>query len=431
MSSDPSPPLRLLRLTHSLNPVGGGVAEAIRLFGLAAPAAGCDLTVVCLDDPQSPWLSDLPFKTVALGSGELGNRFFHVAREKKSTGIAARTPAVGQPPLRIGEKFHGWLTRGGGYGYSPKLLPWLRSHYDEFDIAIIDGLWQYHGWAAYRVLRGRLPYCVMPHGMLDPWFRRHYALKHIKKCFYWWMVEHRGLRHAECVIFTAEEERRKARLSFRPYRACEKIAPLGIEYPEWDLPSATDQFRKNFLDIGEDPYVLFIGRLNEKKGVDLLIKAYRRLEAVVDEPPARLLIAGPGLETRFGGKLRELAKGSERIHFTGMLKGKEKWGALAGARMMVLPSHQENFGIVVAESLAVGTPVMLSREVDISKEVCNSGAGWVEADTEDGVFSLLQRQHSAAPQTLRDMRMRAEQCFREHFDLQQSAERLLGLLRSY
>lgn len=377
---------RLLRLVHSMNPVGGGVAECIRLFGVAAEQAGCHLTVACLDDPTSAWLPSLPFRCVALG------------------------------PCR------------NGYGYSPGLLPWLRSHHGEFDMAIIDGLWQYHGWAAQRALRGRLPYCVMPHGMLDPWFRRRYPLKHIKKCLYWWIVEHRILRNAKCVIFTAEEERRKARLSFRPYHAYEKIAPLGIQCPEWDLSSACARFRKQFPDIGLDPYLLFISRLNEKKGVDLLIKAYRRLEASVDEPPARLVIAGPGRDTAFGKKLSRLAEGSERIHFTGMLEGEVKWGALAGARMMLLPSHQENFGIVVAEALAVGTPVILSREVDIWKEVCNEGAGWAEADTEDGVFSLLQRQHSAMPDTWRDMRIRAKQCFRRHFEYEQSARHLLHLL---
>ena len=381
--------MRLLRVTQSMDPATGGVAEAIRLFGSVCQPLGCHLTVVCLDEPNAPWLQAAPFRVIGLGQ------------------------------------------RKGSYGYSPALAPWLKAHAEDFDTAIVDGLWQYHGWATRRALRGRVPYFVMPHGMLDPWFKRTYPLKHLKKWAYWPWAEYRILRDATGVIFTTEAERRKAAQSFWLYRTRqEHIASLGVAIPLFDKAKGRAALAGLLPALKErQPYLLFLSRLHEKKGVDLLIRAYRRLEATQPDQLPDLVLAGPAKDAAYLDVLKQLAEGSTRIHFSGMISGDVKWAALAGAQALVLPSHQENFGIVVAEALAVGTPVLLSEEVDIWREVCEAGAGWVCGDDEETVFAALQKFASCTATALADFRVRAHRCFQTHFESQRAAQDLLKVLK--
>ena len=380
---------RLLRVVHSLNPAGGGVAEAIRQFGSAASAQGCDLTVVTLDEPTAPWLVGLPFEVVALGP------------------------------------------RRNGYGYTPKLAPWLRDNTASFDAAIIDGLWQYHGWAAYRALKGEIPYYVMPHGMLDPWFKRHYPLKHLKKWLYWPWAEYRILRDAKGVIFTAEEELQKARQSFWLYRIQDEIiAPLGIQKPSYDSTKGKALFQQAVPTLGQSPYLVFLGRLHEKKGVDLLIRAYRRFIALVGEPPFQLVFVGPARDAAYQAQLEAAASDCPSIHFAGILYGDAKWAALAEAEALILPSHQENFGLVVAEALAVGTPVLLSKQVDIWREVIKAKAGHAENDTEEGALALLEQHLALITHERKETRIQAVRCFKKNFEADASARRLISMLKS-
>ncbi len=381
--------LRLLRVVNSLNPAGGGVAEAIRQFGSAAHKHKCHLTVVTLDESSAPWLNALPFEVVSLGP------------------------------------------RHNGYGYAPMLGPWLRANASSFDAAIIDGLWQYHGWATYRALRGKKPYYVMPHGMLDPWFKSQYPFKHLKKWLYWPWAEYRILRAAHGVIFTAEDERRKARQSFWLYNTKEEIiAPLGIHEPNYDSASGQLLFQQAVPALGQAPYLLFLGRLHEKKGVDVLIRAYRRLLASCREMPFQLVLAGPVGDRGYHAKITQAASGCQSIHFPGILHGDAKWAALAGAEALILPSHQENFGLVVVEALAAGTPVLLSNKVDIWREIVDSAAGWAESDTEDGTLSLLSRLCAGTLDEKQNMRRSAKQCFNKHYRLDGSVQHLISALEN-
>src|SRR5438876_2190357 len=129
--------------------------------------------------------------------------------------------------------FHALFSGVTSYRYSNKLFPWLRAHGGEYDRVIVNGLWQYLSFAAWRRFAGSsIPYYVFPHGMLDPWFKRTFPLKHLKKWLYWPWTEYRVLRDAAAVIFTSEEERLQARKSFWLYRAREKVSLLGIGTPD-------------------------------------------------------------------------------------------------------------------------------------------------------------------------------------------------------
>ena len=161
------------------------------------------------------------------------------------------------------------------YRYSTKLLPWLRTHGETYDRVIVNGLWQYLSFAAWRRFAGSsIPYYVFPHGMLDPWFKRAFPLKHLKKWLYWPWAEYRVLRDAAAVIFTSEEERLQARKSFWLYQCRERVSPLGLEALEPISTSAKRLFLARYPQLEGASILLFFGRLHPKKGCDLLIEAF-------------------------------------------------------------------------------------------------------------------------------------------------------------
>jgi glycosyltransferase involved in cell wall biosynthesis len=263
--------------------------------------------------------------------------------------------------------------------------------------------------------------------MLDPWFRRTYPLKHLKKLLYWPWGEYRVLRDAAAVLFTSEEERRAARESFRRYRCNEEVVSYGTAAPKLDLGAARAEFLARFPQVVGQRILLFLSRLHEKKGCELLIDAFRQC----GDESLRLVMAGPCADQAYLRQLRERAAGDARVTFTGMLTGEVKWGAFTAAEAFVLPSHQENFGIAVAEALACGTPVLLSHKVNIWREIVDAGAGFAEEDDAAGTLQLLRRWLAAEPAEARAMRAAAKALFAERFEINRAVQSLLETLRRY
>ena len=293
---------------------------------------------------------------------------------------------------------------------------------------VVNGLWNYASVGASLILPSlNAPYVVYPHGMMDPWFRHAYPLKHWLKQAFWLLFEGRLVRHARAVLFTTEEEMVLARGGFlgHPYR--EQVVGYGTGDVPGNARTQLDAFHSLLPALGERPYLLFLGRIHPKKGCDLLIHAWAAIAQ--QRPDLQLVIAGPDQT----GWVKELRKLAERIgvdasiHWPGMVIGDAKWGAFRGAEAFILPSHQENFGVAVAEALACRTPVLISDKVNIWREVKASGAGLVEADTLTGTRRLLQSflaLDTAAKERMRDA---ARRCFTEHFDLRLSARKVLNL----
>jgi glycosyltransferase involved in cell wall biosynthesis len=315
------------------------------------------------------------------------------------------------------------------YRYSPKLVPWLEAEAPRFDAVVVNGLWQYHSFAAWRALsKIGVPYYVFTHGMLDPWFKRTYPFKHLKKWLYWPWGDYRVLRDAAAVLFTSEEERLQARRSFWLYRAQERIVAYGTRAPPVGAAPLKAQFLAEHPELRDRRIVLFLGRIHEKKGCDLLIEAFARV--ALAEPDLHLLMAGPD-QTGWAAELRELARrlGIEtRITWTGLLRGCAKWAALYSAEVFMLPSHQENFGIAVAEALGCGVPVLLSDKVNIWREVLTHRAGLVAPDTLEGTQALLA-QWLEMPQAERArMGERARELFERRFTVDAMAMGLLEII---
>jgi glycosyltransferase involved in cell wall biosynthesis len=293
----------------------------------------------------------------------------------------------------------------------------LKQNRNRFDRVIVNGLWQYSSFAAWRAFaRSDTPYFVFPHGMLDPWFKHTYPLKHLKKWLYWPWAEYRVLRDARAVIFTSEEERRQARQSFWLYRWRELISPLGMEAPPVSSP---DEFLARFPQLRGKRIMLFLGRLHVKKGCDLLIDAFAKCAP----NELILVLAGPD---QWNGELQKRA--GKNVIFTGMLEGSLKWSALRAAEVFALPSHQENFALAVAEALACDVPVLISNRVNIWREIQEDGAGFVEDDDAAGTERLVRRWLETPDAKRATMRQHAGECFRKRFEIGHAAELLLKIL---
>src|SRR4029077_2992937 len=278
-----------------------------------------------------------------------------------------------------------------GYSFSSRLIPWLRANRSRFDAAIVNGIWQFHSFGAWRALHASsTPYVLFTHGMLDPWFKKQYPLKHLKKWMYWPWAEYRVLRDAQAVLFTCEEERVLARQSFWLYRCNEVVVNYGTAKPTGDAQLEVGKFFGRYPELRGKKLALFIGRVHPKKGCDMLIEAFATVLA--KRPEWHLIIAGPdqvGWQKKLQHRAEKFGMAS-RITWTGMISGSIKWGALRAAEVFVLPSHQENFGIAVAEALAAGTPTLISNKVNIWREIEGDGAGIVADDTLEGTCKLLQ-----------------------------------------
>src|SRR5208283_2601129 len=174
-------------------------------------------------------------------------------------------PYLGQSPLPV----HPLGPPKLNYGYSPRFVPWLRANTNKFDAVIVNGLWQYHGFGVWKALRNSsTPYVVFTHGMLDPWFKKQYPLKHLKKWMYWPWAEYRVLRDANAVLFTCEEERVLARSSFWLYRCNEVVVSFGTSQSAGEPQLEIQEFFRCYPELTGKKLALFMGRIHEKKGCD-------------------------------------------------------------------------------------------------------------------------------------------------------------------
>lgn len=380
--------MRVLHILHSLDPRVGGPTEVANQLVDGLDSKGVSSTLACLDQPSSPWLKSSSRRIIAFG-----------------------------PTLT-------------GYGYRRHLPRLLHKLALEHDAVIVHGLWQYHGLATWRALRNTaIPYVIYPHGMLDPWFHRTNRLKEFKKWLYWPWAEYQILRDAKAVIFTAAREQVLARQSFWLYKTnAELVISLGISRPNGSHERQKILFLARFPNLQGKHVILYLGRIHPKKGLDLLIHSFARVLRGNDS--YHLVIAGPD-QIGWKVELKELARNlgiADQLTWTGMLDGDLKWGAYHAADVFCLPSHQENFGIVVAEALATGLPVLLSDAVNIAHEVENGRAGIIHEDTIEGTVSALTLWIDLDMHEKLNMRNNAKKLFYNSFEISKSLDFLINHL---
>jgi glycosyltransferase involved in cell wall biosynthesis len=380
--------INILHIIPTMNPESGGPAEGLHRLVLSLGVEGAVSTILTLDDPAAAsWKFDASVSMVDLGPSKLS------------------------------------------YAYSSKLIPWLQINVEKYDAVIVNGLWQYPGFAARQVCKAKgVPYYVFTHGMLDPWFKKEFPLKHLKKWLYWPWGQYPVLHDAAAVLFTCEEERVLARQSFWLYRCNEKVVGYGTVAPKGDAEQQREVFFEKYPETRGKRNLLFLSRIHEKKGCDLLIEAFADVAKL--DGNLHLVMAGPDQQ----GWKKSLVQMSERlgvadrITWAGMVAGDVKWGAYHAADAFVLTSHQENFGIVVAEALACGLPTLISNKVNIWREIAEYEAGLVADDTLAGSKDLLGRWVGMSEEARNAMRRNAKHCFDTNFEMGQTAQNLIKVI---
>jgi glycosyltransferase involved in cell wall biosynthesis len=376
--------MRILHFIHSIDPATGGPVEGLRQRCNIYRMSGHEVEVASLDSPACVAGWDFPAKVVGLGPG--------------------------------------W----GVYGYSRRVMPWLKANLSRFDVVFVDGVWQYNLYAAHHALGGtQIPWAIFTHGMLDPYFQERYPLKHIKKTIYWHAVLGKIMRDAHAVLFTCEEEMILARLSFSPYSVRETVVPYGTFGPDCDLEAASEEFLARWPQLRGKRLALALGRIHPKKATDILIEAFAK--TLGKDAAWQLVIAGPdqvGWQTELEALAARLGI-SARITWTGMLEGTMKWGAFAASEVFVIPSHQENFGIVVAEAQACGLPVIMSNKVNIWREVMSYWAGLVGEDTIEATMASMHRWSELSAEEIATLRLHSKKCFHDLFDFNVTSKRAM------
>jgi glycosyltransferase involved in cell wall biosynthesis len=385
--------MNMLHVIRTLDPAWGGPVEGVKNIVAKAGALGHSAEITCLDAPQSPWLENVDLHVNAIGPASLGK-----------------------------------------FGYCRRLDSWLIENARRFDVIAANGIWMYFSAAVRRAaMRAGVPYFVFTHGALDPWFKRTYPLKHVKKQIYWSIVEHKVLRDAAAVLFTTADEQALSHRAFWPYRCNPKVIGYGIEDPflskmrSNEPPEAHPSLRRLVPELGERKFLLFLARIHEKKGIDLLLQAIARNgDSYRDRA---FVIAGPGHDA-YVAELKSMAVQlglKNQVIWTGPLYRELKWAAMREAEAYVLPSHQENFGISVAEALACGLPVLITIKVNIWREIVEDGAGLAENDDVSGIGRLLEKWSELQDTQKVSMRDCARRCFLGRFNIANTSASLFTL----
>jgi len=395
--------VKLLHVTASLDPTKGGVAEAVKSFISIAEHYPIVNEVATLDLPGADYFQSEITTVYPLGPS------------------------------------HGFLR------HSPTLLPWLIENIKRFDAIIINGLWSYHSYAVWKVVKKlknnnqKTPLVfVMPHGMLDPYFQRAKDrwLKAIRNRIYWQLIERKIVNDADGLLFTCATELLLARETFHFYKPKKEYnVGYGIKNPPLFSANMNQAFNQACPGLNNEPYLLFLGRIDVKKGVDLLVKAYillYRAKKMLGEKVPKLVIAGPKLNSDFCERIiNEIAQFpeiSQEIIMPGMLTGDAKWGAFYSCEAFILPSHQENFGIAVVEALACSRPVIISNQVNIWSEISKAGAGIIGNDDLEGVEYMLKTWFTLTKDKQKQMGANALLAYQNHFTLGETAREMINVI---
>ncbi len=307
--------------------------------------------------------------------------------------------------------------------YAPALADACRQKIRGFDIVILQSLFAYGVKAAMMACKqSKVPYIIQPHGQLLPWSLKQ---KWLKKEVFLTLVGRTYLNEASALHCTVPSE-------------AVAIDRMGLATPKFVVPNGLDSnyfmnlpvrgiLRKHFSIPDEARLLLFLGRLHPKKRPDLAVEALAATQSLAGE--THLLLAGPD-EMRMTAKLQAQAQDlgcANRLHFTGLLQGREVLSALADADLFLMPSEpeSENFGMSAAEAMAAGLPILVSEGVPVGEWAEEAGAGrMIPCTVED--FRSETRQLIAFPEQLKEMGRRGQVLVADKFDATIVAKQMLA-----
>jgi len=276
---------------------------------------------------------------------------------------------------------------GNRFGFSVGLGKQIPQVVRSCDVVHIHTLWTFANIAAARACRGaRIPFLVMPHGMLDPWAL---SRSRWKKRVVGALFQDQDLRAANCIH--ALNEREVDGVRAYGLKSPVAVIPNGIHFPDFEPLPPESVFRAAFPETRGKKLILFMARLHVKKGLEHLLHAWSRLYRQSSE--WHLIIAGP--DGGFGMRAQELVNELKlkcAVTFTGNLQGNLRLAALSAADLFVLPSFSEGFSMAVLEAFACRLPALITPGCNFREAVAAGAAIEVSPDpddTEKGLRDLL------------------------------------------
>ena len=303
-----------------------------------------------------------------------------------------------------------------GFTFTPGFSAWCHRHLREFDFVHIHTVFSHPANVAMAAARGLcVPYAVRPLGQLCDWSLRQRAwVKRLQLA----LVTRRNINAAAFLHVTSAME--AAETMRNGFRCPVLVQPHGLDLPP-EYTDARETLRRGLGVPADRTLAVFLSRLHPKKGLEILFEAMARQRGQVFD----LVVAGTG-EEAYSASLRALVARlclATRVHWHGFVAGERKWRLLQGSDLFVLPSHSENFGIVVVEALACGLPVIVSTEVALAEEVRAHRLGRVTAVEAQAVAEALEHL-VASPAERADIRARARRVVAENFTWDSAARAL-------
>ena len=292
------------------------------------------------------------------------------------------------------------------FGRSPEMFATLKKECQSADIIHNHSLWMMPN--IYPEFARRETSCkliISPRGTLSPWaFNRSKWVKKIA----WWLGQKDALMNADMLHATSVKEYNEIR-EFGLTQPV-TIIPNGIDLP---LISSSKGLRRKLV---------FLGRLHPVKRLDVLIKSWQRIAPKF--PDWDLLIVGPD-QHEYAKKLKHLSLEvkDSRITFTGELNGGKKLEVLSNADLFILPSHTENFGMVVSEALSAAVPVICSKGAPWAGLVENNAGWWIDIDV-DSLSACLEQALIRSPEELSKMGMNGREWMQRDFSWSRIAEKM-------
>jgi len=270
--------------------------------------------------------------------------------------------------------------------FSPELYHWIKANGEKFDVIHIHGVWHFSGVAPY--LAGiKTAKCITIHGLLDRWT---IGKGYWKKYLFGLLFQKAILKNTELIQINNADEREDLKRFLGFEHPNVKIIPNGMNLNDFSVLPEKNIFRTQYQIPKDKQLILFLSRINLKKGLDLLLPAFKQVAS--QRADCMLILAGPDdgylLETERFIKANKLEK---RIKLVGMLTGIDKLAALSSADIFVLPSHSEGFSIATLEALIAGVPSLLSDRVGFGETIRETNAAHLIELNEQSIVNGLTK----------------------------------------
>jgi len=386
---------RVLHVIPSLSPNDGGPSFAMRLIARGLKQAGVFVDIAATIDSK------------ALITGQLE-----------------------RPESRDEVNHFDFRRQTSLYKISLSLSRWLSEHIRDYDLVHIHALFSYSSYAAANIAkRNGVPYIVRPLGVLNRWGMEN-RRKFLKKISFRF-IEQPILRGAAAVHFTSHQERLEAWEAGVETESV--VIPLAVDLDGVSESASAENFYQKFSQARGRKIILFLSRIDPKKGLDLLLTAFA--DVVINEKQSTnsnerplLVIAGDGADG-FVEQVKRMAieLGIEKdVLWAGFLQGADKFSALTAASLFVLPSYSENFGIAAVEAMAAGLPCVISDQVGVAADAQDYDAA-VVVRCEPGSLTLALRRLLENPELQETLGANARRLVEERFSLEAMTASLVKL----